>query len=323
MRKFAFLILCLFFAVKISAQTAAIDPSLTESAVTLKTLYGSISGTLTIPNTTSGKIPVVIIMAGNGPTDRDGNNAERGIYANTYKLLAYALGKNGIASLRYDKRMVGQSVTTEKEKELSFEDYTDDAVSLIGMLGDDQRFSKIIIAGHGDGALAGMLATDDEPISQYISIEGASEPADKIMTDEMKSQPPYVANEFKAILDSLRKGKITDNVDPALYHIARASMQPYIMSWCRYDPLREIKKIKIPVLLIQGTTDLEVSVDNGEKLNKAKTNAILKIIRGMNYVLKDAPIDKEQNLATYKNPDLPLNKEMVQDSVDFINGVKN
>jgi fermentation-respiration switch protein FrsA (DUF1100 family) len=323
MRKFVFLVLSLFFAFKVSAQTTAADAGVTESAVSLKTLYGSISGTLAIPNNASGKIPVVIIMAGNGPTDRDGNNAERDIHANTYKLLAYALGKNGIASLRYDKRLVGQSVTTEKEKQLSFEDYTDDAVSLIGMLNDDQRFSKIIIAGHGDGALAGMLATSDEPVSQYISLEGSAETGEKIMTDRMKQGPSYLADEFKTILDSLRRGKTTDNVDPALYHVARTSIQPYIMSWCRYDPIREIKTLKMPVLLIQGTTDLEVSADNGLKLNKAKTNAILKIIRGMNYVLKDAPADKDANLATYKNPDLPLNKEMVQDIVDFINGVKD
>lgn len=311
--------LSLCFAVKINAQTTApADVPLTESAVSLKTLWGSISGTLTVPNNIQGKMPVVIIIAANGRTDRDGNNAERGINANTYQLLSYALAKNGIASLRYDKRMVGKSTTTEKEKELSFEDYVDDAVSLINMLNDDQRFSKIIIAGHGDGALSGMLACSDEPVSAYISLEGASKPAEKIMIDEMKSQPKYVADGFNTILDSLRKGKITDNVDPALYNIARASLQPYIMSWCRYEPVKEIKKIKIPILIIQGTNDLEVSVDNGENLKRAKTNANIVVVRGMNYVLKDAPADKDPNLATYKNPGLPLNAEMVGAIVDFI-----
>jgi pimeloyl-ACP methyl ester carboxylesterase len=235
--------------------------------------------------------------------------------------LAYALGKAGIASLRYDKRMIGQSVTINKENQLRFEDYVDDAVSLIGMLSDDERFSKIIIAGHSEGSLVGMLACADEPVKGYISLSGAGQPAEKILTEQMKSQPQYIADGFKAILDSLRKGKITDNVDPALYAIARPSIQPYIMSWCRYDPQREIKKLKMPVLIIQGTTDLQVSVDNAYKLKDAKSNAKLIIIRGMNHILKDAPPDKEQNLATYKNPDLPLDTTMVTAVIDFIKGL--
>jgi pimeloyl-ACP methyl ester carboxylesterase len=302
------------------ATTTPLDPSLTESPVSLKTLAGTLSGTLTMPKIVSGKIPVVLIIAGSGPTDRDGNGGPE-LHTDAYKLLAYALGKAGIASLRYDKRMIGQSVTINKENQLRFEDYVDDAVSLIGMLSDDERFSKIIIAGHSEGSLVGMLACADEPVKGYISLSGAGQPAEKILTEQMKSQPQYIADGFKAILDSLRKGKITDNVDPALYAIARPSIQPYIMSWCRYDPQREIKKLKMPVLIIQGTTDLQVSVDNAYKLKDAKSNAKLIIIRGMNHILKDAPPDKEQNLATYKNPDLPLDTTMVTAVINFIKGL--
>jgi pimeloyl-ACP methyl ester carboxylesterase len=301
-----------------AAAAVQIDPSLEESPITLKTFSANISGTLTMPKNASGKIPVVLIIAGSGPTDRNGNSPQLGLNANIYKLLAYDLGKQGIASLRYDKRLIGESTSTTKESELSIDDYVDDAVGLINMLHDDGRFSKVIVAGHSEGSLVGMMAAYSEPADAFISIAGAGEPAEKILAEQMKSQPTYIADEFKTIMDSLRKGKITENVDPAMYTIARPSIQHYIMSWCRYDPTKEIRKVKVPVLILQGTNDLQVSVDNALKLKNAKSSATLTIIRGMNHILKDAPPDKVQNAATYTNPVLPLNTELVSAIVDFV-----
>jgi uncharacterized protein len=304
-----------------TTSTLPVDPSVVESPITLKTLVGTISGTLTMPKDASGKIPVVIIIPGSGPTDRDGNS-NMGLNTNMYKLLAYALGKKGIASVRYDKRMVGQSTGNQKEKDLRFEDNVDDVTSIIDMLTADERFSKVILAGHSEGSLVGMLATHDEPIKGFISLDGAGMPGEKILTDQMKSQPQYMIDGLKNVLDSLKRGKINPNVDPQLYALLRPSVQFYLMSWCRYDPTIEIRKLKMPILIIQGTADLQVTVDNAQKLKSAKSSAILMLIRGMNHILKDAPADKEQNLATYKNPDLPLNTEMVTDVVDFITGLK-
>jgi hypothetical protein len=105
------------------AKSIAMDPSLKEAPILLKTLSGSISGTLTTPVNLSGKIPVVLIIAGSGPTDRDGNSPKLGLNGNTYKMLANELGKNGIATLRYDKRLIGQSVSTTKEKQLRFDKF--------------------------------------------------------------------------------------------------------------------------------------------------------------------------------------------------------
>jgi hypothetical protein len=74
--------------------------------------------------------------------------------------------------------------------------------------------------------------------------------------------------------------------------------------------------------ILQGTNDLQVGIENGQKLKSAKSNSIYLVVRGMNYVLKDAPADKDPNLATYKQPDLPLNTEMVSDILDFIQKLK-
>ncbi|MDB5001011.1 MAG: hypothetical protein JWR76_2088, partial [Mucilaginibacter sp.] len=303
------------------SKTIPVDASLSESPISLKTLGGTIAGTLAMPKNASGKVPVVLIIAGSGPTDRDGNNTA-GVNGNTYKMLANALGKNGIASLRYDKRMVGQSVSSTKLKEMRFEDYVDDAVGLINMLNEDARFSKVIVLGHSEGSLVGILSVRDQPVKAFISVAGAGQQADKIVTEQMKSQPKYIADNFKTMLDSLKKGKFTDNIDPKIYAIAGPDVQPYLMSWFRYDPIKEIKKIKIPVLILQGTTDIQVTVADAEKLKKADSDAKLVIIAGMNHILKEAPADREQNIATYNKPNLPLKPELVTNIVDFINGLK-
>lgn len=306
------------------SKAAINDPSITESPVVLKTLTGKVSGTMAIPNNASGKVPVVLIIAGSGPVDRNGNSTKLGLATNTYKEIAEALGKNGIASLRYDKRMVGESSGPAKEDELRFDDYTDDAIGFIKMLKADERFSKVIVLGHSEGSLVGILAcgSTEDNVSGFISAEGAGESAEKILTEQMKAYPTILSDGFNRILDSLRMGKVQKKVDPQLYFIIRPSIQMYLMTWCRFDPQKEIKKLKIPVLIVQGTSDLQVGVAQAEKLKKGKSGATLTIIPGMNYILKDAPDDKQQNLATYTKPDLPLKQEFVTGVLNFIKGLK-
>jgi pimeloyl-ACP methyl ester carboxylesterase len=305
-----------------AAPAEAADPDVTETPVVQKTLSGQISGTLAMPSTVTGKIPVVLIIGDAGPTDRDGNNEKTGITCSPYKTLAHDLAKNGIASLRYDKRLVGESTTVTKESQLRIDDYSDDAVTLIGTLNDDPRFSKIVLFGHGEGAEVCMIAWIDQPIKGYISAEGASEQADKIIMDQMKSKPQYQADEVKTVLDSLRKGKLTPNVDPAIYYIAGPSKQNFLMSWCRLVPTRGIKSIKVATLIIQGTTDLAIPTENGDKLKKAKSDATYLEIKGMNHIFKDAPADPDQNAATYTKNDVPLSTALVPGIVAFVNKLK-
>ncbi|MDN3582193.1 serine aminopeptidase domain-containing protein [Mucilaginibacter flavus] len=302
--------------------TFAMDASIAETPVTVKNLAGSISGTLAMPKNATGKVPVVIIIADSGPVDRDGNSAKHGLNGNTYKMIANELGKNGIASLRYDKRLVGQSVSSTTETQLRFEDYVEDAVNLINFLTDDQRFSRIIIFGHGEGSLVGILSSIDQPVKGFISAEGAGDSADNILTEQMKSQPTHISEGFKRMLDSLKKGKTTDNIDPSLYFIARPGIQKYLMSWFRYNPTRVIRQIKIPILIVHGTTDLQVKVTDAEKLKKAKSDATLEIIPEMNHILKEAPADKDKNLATDSDPNLPLKPEFVKALITFVKHVR-
>jgi pimeloyl-ACP methyl ester carboxylesterase len=319
MKKIFYLSLIILLAVKATAQTAT-DAS-SETPITCKNLSGSVSGTLTMPRNVSGKIPVVIIVADFGPTDRNGNNPQADVNDNTYKLLAEGLGNKGIASVRYDKRMVGESKTSNKPEDLRFDDYVDDAVGLIDLLNDDQRFSKVIVLGHGEGSMVGMLAAREQPAKAVISVNATSDQGDKFLTNKLKSKPQFVQTAFKTLLDSMRKGKTIDNVDPSLYFIASPAKQKFLISYCKYPPLRVVKIVKVPFLIIQGSTDMEISVADAEKLKKAKSEAVLTIIPGMSHIMKDGPADKDQNLATYNKPELPLKPELVPILVDFINKV--
>lgn len=314
MKKVLLLSIALLLNISVFAQSYASD----ESPINLKIPSGNVSGTLSMPKNVSGKVPVVIIVADSGPTDRNGNNEQTGLNGNMYKMLAEGLAKSGIASVRYDKRMVGQSKTANKLEELRFDDYVDDAVGLIEMLNEDQRFSKVVILGHGEGALAAMLAARDQPVKDIISINATSEQGDKLMTEIFKSRPQYQQDEFKTWLDSLKKGKTFDNVDLALYPLVSTAKQKYLMSYFRYPPQRVIKVMKVPTLIIQGTTDVQVKVADAEKLKKAKSDATLITIKGMSHIMKDGPADKDANMETYTNPTLPLKAELVPDIVDFI-----
>lgn len=322
--KAKFLILTIFTTTLLFVQAASANNDITESSVVLKTLGGNIYGTLAIPAGANGKMPVVLIVPDSGPIDHDGNSAKTNISAATYKRLAQDLGNSGIASLRYDKRLVGQSIGTTKENDMQLDDMTDDALGFINILKGDERFSQVVIFGHGEGALVGTLATtaSDGGVSALVSAEGAGVPGDQIIAEQMKSQAGYIADGVKRVMDSLKYGKFTPKVDVMLMPFVRPSIQTYVMTWCRFQPDKEFKKLKIPTLIIHGSTDLQMKVDNANILKKAKSNSTLTIIPGMNHIFREAPADREQNTATFNKPELPLKPEFITAVTEFIKGLK-
>jgi pimeloyl-ACP methyl ester carboxylesterase len=286
-----------------------------ESPAILKINTDQLYGTLTIPDL-SKKCPVALIIAGSGPTERNGNNPM--MKNNSLKMLAEALAKNGIASLRYDKRGVGESKPAAiSEGELVFENYTEDAKSWINLLKQDKRFSKVIVIGHSEGSLIGMIA--GAKADKLVSIGGAGDAADKILKSQIaaKGMKPLEDMTFP-IIDSLKSGKTVKNVDPMLNSLFRPSVQPYLISWFKYNPQAEIKKLAVPILILQGNKDLQVTVQNAENLSKANTNSELLIIDKMNHILKVIEGDQQANLESYNNESLPISEELTSKIVSFI-----
>lgn len=294
------------------------DLTFSSSEITLKTATGDISGTLTIPNHLK-KSPIIIIVAGSGPTDRDGNNF-KSLKTNAYKMLSENLAENGISSLRFDKRGVAKSkAAITSENDLRFETYINDVLGWVALLASDKRFSKVDILGHSEGSLIGMIAAEQADVKKFISVAGAGKTVDKILQDQLKNKiSSQLFDESNRILDSLRTGRTVSKVNLNLMSLYRPSVQPYMISCIKYDPCKEISKLSIPVLILQGTTDLQVSVNDAKLLSASKPNAKLIIIENMNHVLKESDDDVQKNWLTYTNPDLPLKQGLVGYIVDFI-----
>ena len=307
------IILLLFVNATIAATTTS-DTNFIETKITLKTKTGDIFGTLTTPERFD-KIPVALIIAGSGPTDRDGNNPM--MKNNSLKLLSDELIKNGIATMRYDKRGIAESKAAGKnEADLRFDDYVNDAKEWIQLLKQDKRFSNVIVIGHSEGSLIGMIA--GTIADKFISIAGAGQSADKILKEQLSAQPKEVQDLCFPIIDSLKLGYPVTTVDKKLFSLFRPSVQPYMISWFMYDPQKEIKKLVIPILIIQGTNDIQVSVEDAKRLSDANPKAHLVFIDKMNHLFKIVEGDRQVNIATYNNPILPVSTELGKNISDFI-----
>lgn len=306
----------LLLAFLIGFAVSTIEMGQTEEILKLKTQTGEIEGTLVMPDSNL-PVPVVLIIAGSGPTDRDGNNPM--MKNNSLKMLSAELAKKGIASLRYDKRGIAKSQPAGiKEADLRFEMYINDATDWIKLLGQNKKFSQVVVIGHSEGSLIGMVASQDPKVAKFISLAGAGQAADQIIREQLKAQPPFVLEQSTPILDELVKGNTVENVPPMLNALFRPSVQPYMISWFKFDPQIEIAKIKKPVLIVQGTTDIQVSVDDAKRLQAAKTDAKMVLVEGMNHIFKNAEADQMKNMQTYNQPDLPINAELFDVIYKFV-----
>lgn len=286
-----------------------------ESPIVLKINTDQLFGTLTTPDLTK-KYPVALLISGSGPTDRNGNNPM--MKNNSLKMLAENLAKNGIASLRYDKRGIGESKASAiSEQTLVFENYTEDAKSWINLLKQDKRFSEIIVIGHSEGSLIGMIA--GAKANKFISIAGPGESADVLIKTQIGSKSNKQLNDLTfPIIDSLKSGNTVKKVDPMLNSLFRASIQPYLISWFKYNPQTEIKKLNVPILIVQGNKDLQVTVKDAELLSQASKNAELLIIENMNHILKNIEGDTQANMESYNNESLPVSEVMTNKIISFI-----
>jgi uncharacterized protein len=283
-----------------------------ETDIALRTSTGTIYGTLSMPDA-AGTFPVVLIIAGSGPTDRDGNNGP--VKAGTYALLASALAKRQVASVRYDKRGVGASrAAAPAEQNLRFETYANDVVAWLRRLRADKRFSKLVVAGHSEGSLLGLLAIQQANVDAFVSLEGAGRPAPTVLREQLKSKvSPDLYVQCDAIIAQLEEGHTFMNPPQELDALFRPSVQPYLISWFRYDPAAEIAKLRIPATIVQGTADVQVTMDDANALKQGDPSAKLVVVQGMNHMLKHAPDTSTQAaiLSGYTDASLPVEPQAV------------
>jgi uncharacterized protein len=278
-----------------------------EKDIFLSVDGGKIAGTLTRTAKTD-KSRIVLLISGSGPTDRDGNNPM--MKNNSLRSLAHGLAQKGIPSVRYDKRGIAASASLMKnEKDLVFDDYVNDARSWIGLLRKD-GYAEVIVAGHSEGALIALCAGN--AASGIVSISGAARPADELLKEQLASLAEPLKSQAYAALDSLSQGMAVRKVDPSLGSLLRSDVQPYLISWFRYDPSKIAAGLQKPLLILQGTEDLQVPAGDAQLLGAAQPMSELLIVQNMNHVLKIVPPgDRVANFKAYMDPESPIASEVV------------
>lgn len=291
-----------------------------EEQITLDTPTGQIAGTLQLPAATDGKPRVALIVAGSGPTDRDGNNSMIPGRSDSLKMLAVALADEGIATVRFDKRGIGGSAAAgPPESELRFETYVDDAAAWVGKLKADPRFASVAVIGHSEGSLVGMLAAQQAGAAAFVSIAGLADGAPSAIRKQFAGKlTPELDKENERILAALESGSTVDQVPPALTSLYRPSIQPYLISWFKYVPSQRIAALTMPVLIVQGNTDIQVDVAQANGLHRAKPDATLAIIPGMNHIFKHVRADPALQAAAYSDPSLPVSPLLVKAVAGFL-----
>ena len=274
-------------------------------------------GTLTMPDG-AGRVPGVLLLAGSGPTDRNGNSPLT--QNDLIRLLAHGLAESGIASLRADKRGVGRSVTAiMREEDLRFESYVADAVQWVELLRNQPRVGSVFIIGHSEGALIGALAAQQTALGGFVSIAGSGIPISVLLHRQgASSLPPPLLATFDHIIDELLAGRMVADVPPELFLNFRPSVQPYLISQFRYDPAVEIAKLRLPILILQGDRDIQVSIEDAERLAAAAPQARFLRLSGVNHLLRQAPQNRQGNLALYNRPDIPLASQVIPSIAAFI-----
>lgn len=274
-----------------------------------------IDGTLLIPNETTSPI-LAIIIADSGPTDRNGNqNFQKN---NVLKKLAEGLSKQNIATFRYDKRIVKQIRKGNVDPNITFDDFITDANAVVDYFASQNKYSKIVLIGHGQGSLVG-LATSKDQVDQFISLAGSGKSIDNVIIDQITQMDPALEKDTKRAFESLKNGQITNDYPQALSGMFSTDVQRFMMSWMNYNPQELIKSLEIPVLIINGSKDLQVPVSETELLKNSSSTATTKIIENMNHVLFIIEGKELENSKSYNESFRPISTELITELLDFIN----
>lgn len=298
-----------------------------ESEVTIKCHWGNISATLATPD--NGSDTAIVIVAGSGPTDRNGNSSMQ-LVTDCYKSLSNELVAEGFAVLRYDKRAIGRSpIPATDIPNLILDDYVDDAIECIDYL-RDMGYKRVFIAGHSEGGLIALIAANrNAKVDGLILLAAPGYPMDEILHTQLSAQlmPMYAGLLAKSddIIRSLKAGEMVaiEEVPTELMSLYHPTIQPFLINSMQYDPATLAKGCSVPMLIITGGNDIQVSVDNGEVIAQNAPKAKHITFDKMTHVLKDwsSKNQMDQLINVYNNPQRPLTEGLTTTIAEFINNL--
>jgi uncharacterized protein len=288
----------------------------------------TLPGTLTLPANYTTQIPVALIVAGSGPTDRNGNSAgplRAQNNSNLYAILAWQLAGAGIASVRYDKRVIGDNLKKVDIATTSIDDFVADAIAGARKLVADRRFSKVILIGHSEGAgLVLQAANRGAPVAGIVMLSGAGRPIGPVLREQISRQlPPEDVVKWDSAFARYLRGEPTGDVNPGLSALLVPINRRFMQTWVKYDPAAEIARVKVPVLIVQGALDIQVSEADARALKAAQPAAKLVVIPWANHVFRAAEnTDRMTQLKLYTDPTLPIVPELTPAITDWIKSLK-
>lgn len=308
--------------VALSVQTAdtMAPAAAVESPYTIKSGALELGGTLVMPRGATGRVPVVLIIAGSGPTDRNGNSL-MGIRPNSYAQLAWQLAEKGIASLRYDKRGMPGTKGTFDITNMTMDDFAADARVAAESLSRDRRFSRVVFIGHSEGAsLALIAARQGAPVAGVVHMSGLGRGVGAVLREQLSHQfDSATLVRYDTAMKHYLLGEQPADVPPQLAMLFVPVNRTFMRSMMAFDAPAAIRAVRQPVLIVQGATDLQASVADAERLHAARPDAKLVLIPEMNHVLKhDTDPTVAGQMGTYRDPSVPIMPDIVNAIADWI-----
>jgi pimeloyl-ACP methyl ester carboxylesterase len=301
----------------------AAPPGTVETFVEVQGPSGLLKGTMLAPEKLADA-PLVLIIPGSGPTDRDGNNP-LGVKAAPYRLLAEGLAAQGVASVRIDKRgMFASGGAALDPNDVTVADYGADVHAWAATLKGRTAAGCVWVAGHSEGSLVALAAAQlPRDICGLVLISGAGRKLADVIRQQLSQAPgatPEILAPAMTALDRLEKGQRIDpmGMAPGLARLFAPQVQGFLIDQMSYDPPKLVARYAGPVLVIRGTTDLQITAEDAGLLAHARPGVAFRSIPGMNHVLKAAPPERPANFATYADPSLPIAPEVVDAVADFV-----
>ena len=279
----------------------------------------------------TGSDTAVLIVAGSGPTDRNGNSGA-GLNTFCYKMLGESLVEGGYAVMRYDKRAIGGSpIPAEGVPNLVFEDFIADARTCVEYL-RAEGFERVIVAGHSEGGLIALQLAAEEAccLDGVVLLCAPGYNMAEILNFQLSQQlvPAYMGLMIKSrqIIDRLKAGDMVamEDIPAELMSLFHPTVQPFLISNMQYEPVELAAKCRVPMLIVTGGRDVQVSVSNGKRLHEANPTAQHRTFENMTHVLKDADTSDRvmQIMSIYTNANLAITEELAPAIVEFINNIK-
>lgn len=306
--KFKFLFVCIYVYTSLFAQ----EKPFIEKELRINQ---HVDGTLTTPTNSKHSKTIAIIIGGSGPTDRNGN--QNFLKNDALKKLSYALADYGITTFRYDKRIVKQIHNRNVDPNIMFDDFVDDAISVVSYFSAAGNYDKVFVIGHSQGSLVGLLASKKD-VSGFISLAGAGQNIGDVLVEQISKTAPQFTEDTKRIVADLKTKKTVNDYPPALESVFRKDIQKFMMNWMAYEPTEIIKELDIPILILNGSKDLQVSVEEAKNLKDAAPNAQIEIIENMNHVLVNIAGDELENSKSYNEPYRKISPKLVEHISTFI-----